>query len=50
LLYELAQPDAIARGIRELLQMNDPPGDSLVIHKGEAASWLSYRKKRVKHN
>jgi hypothetical protein len=24
LLYELAEPDALARGIRELIQMDDP--------------------------
>jgi hypothetical protein len=50
LLYELAEPDALARGIRELIQIDDPPGEPVVIHKGEAASWFSFRKKKAKHN
>ena len=50
LLYELAEPDALVRGIRELIQMDDPPGEPVVIHKGEAASWFSFRMKKAKHN
>ena len=49
LLYELAEPDALARGIRELIQMNDPPSDPVVVYKDEAASWFSYRKQKAKH-
>lgn len=45
LLYELAEPDSLARGIRELIQMNDPPDLPEVIYKDEAASWFSQRKK-----
>jgi hypothetical protein len=45
LLYELAEPDALVRGIRELIQMDNPPGEPVVVHKAEAASWFSYRKK-----
>ena len=45
LFYELAEPDALARGIRELIQMDNPPGEPVVVHKAEAASWFSYRKK-----
>ena len=48
LLYELAEPDALVRGIRELIQMSDPPGEPVVIHKGEAASWFQYGKKKIR--
>jgi hypothetical protein len=43
LLYELAEPDALARGISELIQMPDPPGEPVVIYSGEAASWHQYK-------
>ena len=45
LLYELAEPDALARGIRELIQMDDPPREPVVIHGGEAASWYTGKRK-----
>jgi hypothetical protein len=45
LLYELAEPDALARGIRELIQMDDPPGEPVVIYGREAASWYTARRK-----
>jgi hypothetical protein len=48
LLYELAEPDALARGIRELIQMDDLPGEPVIIYKAEAASWFSHQKKRTK--
>jgi hypothetical protein len=48
LLYELAEPDALARGIRELIQMDDPPGEPVVIHEGEATSWFSYKRNKRK--
>lgn len=55
LLYELAEPDALARVIRELIQMDEPPGEPAVIHGGEAASWytskrkITSRKRTAKH-
>jgi hypothetical protein len=48
LLYELAEPDALARGIRELIQMDDLPGEPVVVYKDEPASWFSYDKKKPK--
>jgi hypothetical protein len=45
LFYELAEPGALVRGIRELVQMDNPSGEPVVVHNAEAASWLSYRKK-----
>lgn len=50
LLYELAEPDALARGIREVIQMDDPPGEPTIIYKDEATSWFSYEKKRGKRS
>jgi hypothetical protein len=38
----------LARGIGELIQMDDPPGEPVFIHKSEAASWFSYEKKKPK--
>ncbi len=55
LLYELAEPDALARGIWELIQMDDPPREPVVIHGGEPASWctgkrkIASRKRTAKH-
>ena len=48
LLYELAEPDALARGICELIQMNNLPGEPVIIHKAEATSWFSRQKKKKK--
>ena len=55
LLYELAEPDALAREIPELIQMDDPPREPVVIHGGEPASWytgkrkITSRKRTAKH-
>jgi hypothetical protein len=45
LLYELAEPDTLARGMSEVLRMSDPPDYPVLVHKDEAASWFSVRKK-----
>jgi hypothetical protein len=47
LLYELAEPNALARGMREVLLMDDPPNYPELIHKNEAASWFRGQKKRT---
>lgn len=43
LLYELAEPDTLARGIREILLTDNPPDFPLLIHKNEAATWFPGR-------
>lgn len=46
LLYELAEPDTLARGVREALLMDNPPDFPLLVHKNEAATWFSGRRKK----
>lgn len=46
LLYELAEPDTLARGIREVLLTDNPPDFPLLVHKNEAATWFSSRQKK----
>ena len=48
LLYELAEPDALARGIREVLLMDDSPDYPTLVYANEAASWFSVPRKRGK--
>ena len=48
LLYELAEPDTLARGMREVLLMGNPPDYPVLIHKDESANWFSYKKKKNK--
>jgi hypothetical protein len=40
LLYELAEPDTLARGMREVLVMDDPPTEPVMTYTSEAATWL----------
>lgn len=40
LLYELAEPDTLARGMREALVMDDPPAEPVMAYTNEAAAWL----------
>jgi hypothetical protein len=40
LLYELAEPDTLARGMHEVLVMDDPPAEPVMVYTGEAATWL----------
>jgi hypothetical protein len=40
LLYELAEPDTLARGIREVLIMDNPPTEPVMTYANEAATWL----------
>jgi hypothetical protein len=46
LLYELAEPDALARGLREVLLMDDPADHPELIYAKEAASWFTAKHKR----
>jgi len=39
LLYELAEPDTLARGMREVLVMDDPPAEPVMTYANEAAIW-----------
>lgn len=39
LLYELAEPDTLARGMREALDMESPPAEPVMVYRGEAAIW-----------
>ena len=40
LLYELAQPDTLARGMREALVMDDPPAEPVMAYANEAVTSL----------
>jgi hypothetical protein len=40
LLFELAEPDTLARGTREAITMNDPPGEPVMVYMNEARTWL----------
>lgn len=44
LLYELAEPDALARGIREVLLMDSMPDHPELVYANEAATWFTARK------
>lgn len=48
LLYELAEPDALARGIQEVLLMKDAPEYPTLVYTSEAASWFSVPRNRGK--
>jgi len=45
LLYELAEPDSIARGMREVLLMDDSPDHPELVYANEADSWFTPRRK-----
>jgi hypothetical protein len=45
LLYELAEPDTLARGMREVLLMDDPANYPELVYAKEAASWFMPRRK-----
>jgi len=47
LLHELAEPNALARGIAEVIRMDNPPDYPVIVHKDEDASWYSYKKKKT---
>ncbi|MDQ1250206.1 MAG: hypothetical protein QG597_4585 [Actinomycetota bacterium] len=38
-IYELLEPETWARGVAEILRMDDPPGESVAIYANEAAQW-----------
>ena len=46
LLYELAEPDALARGMREVLLTDDPSDHPELVYAKEADSWFTPRRKR----
>lgn len=46
LLYELAEPDALARGLHEVLLMDDPADHPELVYASEAASWFTAKRKR----
>jgi hypothetical protein len=50
LLYELAEPDTLAHGIREALLMDNPPSEPVMVYKNEAASWFSAPKNKRKRS
>lgn len=39
-LYELAEPETLARGTREALQLDHPPAEPVMVYTGEARMWL----------
>jgi hypothetical protein len=45
LLYELVEPDTLARGMREVMLMNDRVGYPEVVYAYEAASWFTPERK-----
>jgi hypothetical protein len=40
LLYELAEPDTLARGTHEVLMMDNPPTEPVLVYANEARTWL----------
>jgi hypothetical protein len=40
LLFELAEPDTLARGSAELLRMASPPPEPTIVYTDEAETWL----------
>jgi hypothetical protein len=39
-LYELVEPETLARGTKEALQLDRPPGEPVMVYTGEASTWL----------
>jgi hypothetical protein len=39
-LYELVEPETLARGTREALQSDSPPTEPVMVYTGEAHTWL----------
>jgi hypothetical protein len=39
-LYELVEPETLARGTREALQSGSPPTEPVMVYTGEAQTWL----------
>ena len=39
-LYELAEPETLARGTKEALQLDSPPAEPVMAYAGEARTWL----------
>jgi hypothetical protein len=48
LLYELAQPDALARGLREVLLMDDPADHPELVYTKEADTWFTAKRKGLR--
>jgi hypothetical protein len=40
LLYELAEPDTLARGMDEAIRMDNPPREPVMVYADEAGIWL----------
>jgi hypothetical protein len=40
LLYELVEPETLARGTNEALQLDRPPAEPVMVYTGEARTWL----------
>jgi len=40
LLYELAEPDTLARGMGETMRMENPPREPVMVYANEASIWL----------
>jgi hypothetical protein len=40
LLYELAEPDTLARGMREAMQLDNLPLEPVMVYTNEAGIWL----------
>jgi hypothetical protein len=45
----LAEPDALARGMREALLMDDVPDYPELVYAMEAASWFTPQRKSTRH-
>jgi hypothetical protein len=45
MLYELAEPDALARGMREVLTMDHPAAYPELVYAKETASWFTAKRK-----
>jgi len=39
-LYELVEPETLARGTKEVLQSGSPPAEPVMVYTGEAHTWL----------
>jgi hypothetical protein len=48
LLYELVEPDTLARGMREVFLMDDRVGYPDVVYANEAANWFTFKRKTGK--
>jgi hypothetical protein len=40
LLYELAEPDTLARGMGEAMKMGNPPLEPVMVYANETGIWL----------